>query len=120
MVRHGISADAIARVAHEVNRVYCQSMGDFSQPSWAEAPDWQKTSCVDGVKFVASNPELSAFDAHADWLKHKREEGWVYGEVKDVDKKTHPCMVDFEDLPKEHQVKVFLFRAVVRSMLVGD
>ena len=30
----------IARIAHEANRAYCQSIGDDSQPNWAEAGLW--------------------------------------------------------------------------------
>ena len=28
----------IARVAHELNKAYCESMGDHSQPDWDNAP----------------------------------------------------------------------------------
>jgi hypothetical protein len=30
--------EEIAKVAHEVNRAYCQALGDFSQPKWEDAP----------------------------------------------------------------------------------
>ena len=36
--------DSIARVCHEVNRAYCQALGDDSQPTWEEAPEWQRAS----------------------------------------------------------------------------
>lgn len=32
----------VAHVAHEVNRAYCQSLGDNSQPTWEDAPHWQR------------------------------------------------------------------------------
>jgi len=32
----------IAKVAHEVNRAYCISIGDNSQQSWECSPEWQK------------------------------------------------------------------------------
>ena len=34
----------IARVAHEINRAYCASLGDTSQPAWEDAPEWQQQS----------------------------------------------------------------------------
>lgn len=34
--------DKIARVCHEVNRAYCQALGDNSQPAWEDAPAWQR------------------------------------------------------------------------------
>ena len=32
----------IAKIAHEVNRTYCIEIGDDSQLSWKDAPEWQK------------------------------------------------------------------------------
>jgi hypothetical protein len=40
----------IAMVAHEVNKAYCQSIGDNSQPTWREAPEWQTDSAINGVE----------------------------------------------------------------------
>jgi hypothetical protein len=37
----------------------------------------------------------------------------VHGEVKDAAAKTHPCLVDYADLPHEQKVKDDLFAAVV-------
>lgn len=56
-------------------------------------------------------PEAS----HLSWMKQKLEEGWVYGEVKDPEAKTHPCLVPFDQLPREQQAKDFIFRAVVHA-----
>ena len=33
----------IAQVAHELNMAYCESIGDTTQPTWADAPEWQKS-----------------------------------------------------------------------------
>jgi hypothetical protein len=48
-------------------------------------------------------------------LAEKKADGWVYGEVKDPEKKEHPCLVEYEELPKDQQAKDSLFIAVVRS-----
>jgi hypothetical protein len=31
--------NAIARACHEVNRAYCQALGDNSQPAWEDGPE---------------------------------------------------------------------------------
>lgn len=106
---------AIARVCHEVNRAYCAALGDDSQPPWEEAADWQQESAFGGVRFHLwgdHGPEAS----HENWMAQKLAEGWVYGEVKDVDAKTHHCLVPFDQLPAEHKAKDHLFSAVVREM----
>lgn len=103
-----------ARAAHEVNRAYCISIGDFSQPSWEDAPEWQKSSAIDGVKFHLAEPRTPQ-ESHESWLKQKREEGWKYGPVKDAEKKEHPCFIEYERLPAEQRTKDFLFKAVIES-----
>lgn len=102
-----------ARFTHEVNRAYCQSIGDHSQLPWDEAPAWQQQSAISGVRLHKGGdhgPEAS----HEAWMKEKVDDGWVYGEVKDPEKKTHPCLVPFDKLPVEQQAKDYIFRAVVR------
>lgn len=109
------SEEMIANVCHEVNRAYCQAMGDDSQPKWEDAPQWQKDSAMLGVKLHMSGdhgPEAS----HESWRTQKFNDGWRWGPVKDPAKKEHPCMVDFADLPKEQQAKDFLFRGVVHAL----
>ena len=107
--------EAIARVCHEVNRAYCESLGDFSQPSWEEAPVWQRESARLGVDLHLMGdfgPEAS----HISWMKQKIDEGWTYGPEKRPEIKQHPCLVPFDQLPKEQQAKDFIFRAVVHAL----
>lgn len=108
--------EQIARVAHEANRAWCAANGDFSQPIWEMAPDWQKTSAIAGVKFHLANPNAGPSASHDEWLRHKTTEGWTYGMVKNSDLKQHPCMVPFEGLPPEQQAKDRLFRAIVHAL----
>ena len=49
-------------------------------------------------------------------MQEKINDGWVYGEVKDAEKKTHPCIVPFEELPEFQQKKDALFCAIVDSL----
>ena len=112
--------EQIARVCHEANREYCKTIGDDSQPTWEDAPDWQKQSALKGVAYHIENAATAkAEDSHVSWLKQKEEEGWVYGEEKDAEKKTHPCMVPFEELPQEQKVKDYIFRGIVHSFMDG-
>ena len=105
-----------ARVAHEVNRAYCQAIGDTSQVSWEDAPDWQKDSAVAGVRAHVADPSLTPEQSHQKWYDHKKKEGWTYGRVKDADKKEHPCMVSYAKLPLEQRIKDHLFKAVVAQI----
>lgn len=106
----------IARVCHEVNRAYCLGIGDASQESWIDCPDWQRKSAIEGVSFKLANPNSTPEALHANWCKGKIADGWVYGPTKDAEKKTHNCLVDYEDLPVEQITKDYLFAAVVLTL----
>jgi len=103
-----------AQAAHEMNRIYCQANGDDSQPTWEAAPDWQKSSAINGVRGALSGntPEQS----HESWLAEKSATGWKYGLVKDPEKKEHPCFVPYAELPPAQQQKDHLFIATVKAM----
>jgi len=102
--------EQIARVAHEVNRAYCEALGDNSQPAWEDAPEWQKSSAMLGVKLHIENPDAGPEASHNSWMHQKVSEGWKYGPIKDPAKKEHHCLVPFDQLPREQQAKDFLFR----------
>lgn len=111
-----MTPERIARVCHEANRAYCASIGDLSQPAWDTAPAWQRDSAVSGVKHILAYPRTTPDESHQKWLADKRRDGWTWGPVKDPEKKQHPCMCLYEDLPEEQRRKDALFGAVVRAL----
>ena len=108
--------EAVARMCHEVNKVWCEYTGDMSQKHWEDAEQWQQDSAVKGVEFVEDNQDAPDSATHDSWMKAKLEDGWVCGSIKDAALKTHPCLVPFKELPKEQQVKDRLFKGVVNLM----
>jgi RyR domain len=111
-----MTIENIAAICHEANRAYCFTIGDGSQPQWQDAPEWQCKSAVQGVQWRIENPEAPISAQHEEWLKAKEADGWKYGPVKDPDKKTHPCLVPYGDLPREQTVKDELFVAIVMAL----
>ena len=106
--------EACARAAHEANRAYCIAIGDTSQPSWEDAPEWQRSSAVNGVQgVIAGNGPR---ESHGDWLLEKAAAGWKYGAAKDPEKKEHPCFVPYDELPEAQKAKDAIFITVVRAV----
>ena len=112
-----LSTTEIAKVTHETNRAYCESLGDFSQVYWYDAEQWQRDSAINGVLAIRNIIVTKPEESHENWLREKYEEGWVYGPEKDVDRKLHPCMVPFNKLPAEQQMKDYLFFTIVTTLL---
>ena len=109
--------EQIAKICHETNRAYCDALGDTSQVSWADAPDWQKDSAINGVKFHRETQDARSSHSHECWLAEKKEAGWKYGPTKDVEKKEHPCFVPYDELPEEQKLKDSFFIAIVNTAL---
>lgn len=107
----------IARICHEVNRGYCAALGDHSQMPWEAAPGNIQESARSGVLHLMMNPEATPEEMHTVWCEYKKKDGWTYGPEKDLEQKTHPCLVDYKDLPQEQRVKDYLFSSVVRACL---
>ena len=110
-----MTAQDIARIVHEANRAYCQTIGDDSQVSWGTSPDWQRESAVKGVEGILSGAISTPEQSHESWLAEKARTGWTYGPVKDAEKKEHPCFVPYAQLPPEQQVKDAIFFAIVKA-----
>lgn len=113
------TVDEVARVCHEVNRAYCATLGDHSQLPWDEAPEWARTSAMNGVSAIVFGKVKTPEESHESWLAEKAATGWKYGPAKDPEKKEHPCFRPYSELPAEQRTKDHLFRAVVLAMAGG-
>lgn len=111
-----LKIEQIAKICHEANKYWCEANGDYSQKHWEDAEQWQKESAINGVIFKLNNPNAGDDAQHNAWMNDKIKDGWVYDEVKDVNKKTHPCIVPFNKLPEFQRKKDSLFCAIVEAL----
>lgn len=110
--------EAIARVAHEVNRELTAHAGDVPvQPHWEEASEDTRLSCINGVEFFEKNPLASPEDAHNNWCAKKIADGWVLNGIYSAESKTHPHLRAYGSLAPEVRLKDKVYRAIVTTML---
>lgn len=69
-----MNQEQVAKVCHEVNRAYCQALGDHSQPTWEDAPQWQKDSAMLGVK-LHTDKDVGPEASHESWMAQKLADG---------------------------------------------
>lgn len=110
--------DKIAIMAHEANRLWQVLHGDpVISPTWTHAGREQQESTREGVLRIMSGEITTPEQAHESWLSSKIANGWTYGDVKDVNAKTHPCMVGYAALPIEQRAKDAIFFGVVEGLV---
>ncbi len=95
------------------NKAYCESLGDNSQLSWILSPPWQIESSIAGVKFRLKNPHGTPEETHQNWIRDRIKAGWKYSSIKDPEKKEHPNLVPWDNLPELQRVKDVLFVGIV-------
>lgn len=111
------SPEAIAEVCHEANRVLTRHIGDVDvQPPWDEAPEEMKKSSIHGVKWRLANWDAPASAQHEEWMKQKLADGWTLGAKKDPEKKTHPALVPYGDLPQPVKAKDAVFVGIIKAL----
>lgn len=47
--------------------------------------------------------EQMSKNVHEVWAETRIKQGWTYGDQRNDELKTHPCLVPYEDLPEEEK-----------------
>jgi RyR domain len=113
------SDEQIAAIVHEANRALQVIQDDIapSQPWLCEDPDI-KANVIVGVRNARHG--MTPEEHHDAWCADKRAHGWRWGYEKDLERKTHPCLVPFDQLSSHQQDKNRLFIAIVRALWAGE
>ena len=110
----------IAKLCHENNRAFCATIcGDHSHAAWEDTPPEIRQSVYSGVVNVLENPGLTPEESHQAWVDYKTREGWTFGNMKNVEQKTHPNLVPFHTLHVNEQFKDVLFITTCKTLLGG-
>ncbi len=64
-------------------------------------PKPEDTTDIILSKEIMDMTEIIARNTHENWAKNKMDEGWVYGEYLDDEKRTHPCITEYENLSED-------------------
>lgn len=106
----------VAKECHIANNALMVSNGEIENPvDWNELDTHTKNINLASVLKIYDYPNLTAEDIHDEWMLNKIDDGWVYGEVKDVERKTHPLICDFDSMNDIDKMKDQIFIDKVNS-----
>ena len=63
--------------------------------------------------------ELLAKNTHEVWAANRIRDGWTFGSVRDDEKKQHPCLVPYEQLPESEKDYDRATSAQTLKLIVG-
>ena len=102
-------------------REFNLAIGDPTMPPWGNAPEWHRASMINGVFLHVNSPcKLTPEHSHDNWCKQREAEGWIYGPEKDIEKREHPCLMPFMELPDDQRRKDALFINIVRALWLAE
>lgn len=77
---------------------------------WEERDESFKIQFIKTIAKQCSDDKFkSAEAAHDSWWRAYKRMGWKYGTERNIDKKTHPDMIPFNDLPESERDKDEIF-----------
>lgn len=106
-----------ARCAHSAAMQWAQRVGENTLAEFDKLDGSTFGSILRGVHLLMVDPNVTPQMSHEAWFEGKVAEGWVYGPVKDFEKKTHPCCLPYDQLSSADRAKDILFRGVVLTAL---
>lgn len=103
----------ICRVVHTTHCALQAVDGDeLPSPPWDSWP--RQATTLAGVLRVM-HTGMTAREHHENWMRELTARGWTWG-PKDPEKKTHPHLVPWAELPPEIRLRARLFVAMVNEM----
>lgn len=102
-----MTARDLGRLMHALRREIALIYGGNVPPAWEDeaCTDAMKASSERGALAMLVNPDMTARDEHQRWYNERWEQGWRYGPVRDNERKLHPSMRDFDELPLGERLK---------------
>lgn len=102
-----------ARTAHSVMQCIAEAMGERTLPAWEQTPYWYRASFtkqVENILYYGARTRSS----HNKWVNRMKRRGWTQkdGPVDRVNK-THPYLMEYNELPGWVKLKQKSLRAAV-------
>lgn len=93
-------------------------LGQTSGLQWEQLPQRTRNEIEIGVRDIATRKAKVPADLHVTWRDAMRRDGWDFGLVRDAERRTHPAICAFDELPVMEQAKYQLFFTMTQTLVV--
>ena len=104
-----------SEIIHEVLSTISILFGSGGYPPWHTFPREDKDLVRAAVRAVTED-DADARHLHELWVEGKKKQGWRYGFARNAGQKTHPMMVDYDELSSREKFKDEVFVALAKLM----
>ena len=116
---YSMDSNVIIKIIYCAIKAYAETVGDNSFADWEIANRDVVDSMYRGYLIrlnalrhgVVQTPE----ENHNYWMKDRLAHGWVLGPIKNDNKKEHPALVPYVELPTFQRVKNTIFTSIIDS-----
>ena len=103
-----------AEVAHALNNAVRYVQGDPVQEFTMERLDSLMRVIFDSFhNHDKTDTWPTPEEQHILWMESKKQDGWIHGNVLDPEAKTHPSLVDFDELSDLEQIKDYFMLHII-------
>lgn len=109
--------EELAELCHRNNQILQHASHETVSPDWNVLDEVTRQSAREGVlkALEGYTPE----QLHESWMEFKIKHGWTYGLSKDEVRKTHPCIVPYNELPEAQKLKDKMFQGIVQAFIAS-
>lgn len=104
----------LAEACHEATKVISEQILSEEKKEWKTVSSDAKARLINAVRRAIDDKVTDPAIAHANWITDMEKEGWQYGEEFSEENKTHPCMVEYAQLPVGQQTKDYIFISILK------
>ena len=93
---------------------------DMPAQPWPYLPRSSREVTVAAVARIRHGGVTTARQHHEHWYRTMTGRGYTWGERKDHERKTHPAMLPWKQLPERYREKARMFVLITRGLLGSD
>lgn len=107
---------AFAQIAHKLDVAYAAAVYGENKPGWHQLPAEDRKHISDRVVYYLTDPNAVVSSLHEKWAYSKLSSGWSYGKEFNEEKKQHPLLISYSELPLTRRVADTLFMQTVQTL----